>query len=211
MKANILIALGLVAQGLFSARFLIQLIRSEKAGKVTGPVIFWQLSLIASFLLMVYGTFRQDIVIVGGQLLGYLVYIRNLQLQKAWELFPKWARIFFWILPLFFFLYLFFFQLGVIGQLISNPEIDFFLLTWGSLGQVIFTSRFIVQWYASEQRQESYFPRSFWYISIFGAVIIAGYALARRDAVLFIGQAFGLIVYGRNLWMDLKRLMENGS
>ncbi|MFN3996251.1 lipid-A-disaccharide synthase N-terminal domain-containing protein [Algoriphagus sp.] len=205
MNTHVLIGLGLVAQSLFSARFLIQLIRSEKAGKVVSPVIFWQLSLFASFLLMVYGTFRQDIVIVGGQLVGYLVYIRNLQIQKAWDLFPKWTRFFFWILPLVFFLDLFYFQLVDFDRLIDNPDIDVLLLTWGSVGQVIFTARFVVQWYASEQRQESYFPREFWYISIVGALSIAVYALVRKDAVLFIGQAFGLVVYGRNLWMDLKK------
>lgn len=206
MNPAFLIGLGLVAQALFSARFLIQLIRSEKAGKVVSPLIFWQLSLIASFLLLVYGTFRHDLAIVGGQLLGYLVYIRNLQIQKAWHQFPHWARVFFLLLPAVFFIYLMVYQWIDWSHLISNPEIDTLLLTWGSLGQVIFTARFVVQWYASEQRQESYFPRSFWYISIAGALIIAAYAIFRKDAVLFIGQAFGLIVYSRNLWMDLKKI-----
>lgn len=208
MNPAFLIGLGLVAQALFSARFLIQLIRSEKAGKVVSPLIFWQLSLIASFLLLVYGTFRHDLAIVGGQLLGYLVYIRNLQIQKAWHQFPHWARVFFLLLPAVFFIYLMVYQWIDWSHLISNPEIDTLLLTWGSLGQVIFTARFVVQWYASEQRQESYFPRSFWYISIAGALIIAAYAIFRKDAVLFIGQAFGLIVYSRNLWMDLKNLRK---
>lgn len=206
MKANALLGLGLVAQGLFSARFLIQLIRSEKAGKVINPVVFWQLSLIASFLLMVYGTFRHDLAIVIGQLIGYLVYIRNLQLLGVWALFPKILKLFFWVLPPLFFAYLFVFWNKDMNILWDNPEIDLFLLTWGSLGQVIFTARFVVQWYASEQRQESYFPRSFWYISIAGALIITAYSILRRDAVLFIGQAFGLIVYSRNLWIALKKI-----
>ena len=48
-------SLGFIAQILFSARLLIQWWRSEKAGKVISPTIFWQLSVIASFLLIVYG------------------------------------------------------------------------------------------------------------------------------------------------------------
>ena len=117
-----LLSLGSLAQGLFSARFIIQLIRSEKAGKVLSPLIFWQLSILASFLLMVYGTFRHDIVIVGGQVFGYLIYIRNLQLQNAWDKFPKWSRVLILIMPFVFFGFLFSGDFSF-PSLFSNPEI----------------------------------------------------------------------------------------
>ncbi|WP_192085390.1 lipid-A-disaccharide synthase N-terminal domain-containing protein [Algoriphagus sp. Y33] len=199
MNSSFLLGIGFLAQGLFSARFLIQLVKSEKAGKVLSPVIFWQLSLVASFLLLVYGTFRQDLVIVGGQLLGYFIYIRNLKIQNAWQLFPKWIRIGFIFLPLLFLAYLIFHAHYNFHSLVHNPEISGMLLTWGTLGQVIFTSRFVVQWFDSERSKESRFPLSFWYISLVGAVLIASYAILRKDSVLFIGQAFGILVYGRNL------------
>ena len=99
MNSWALLGVGFLAQGLFSARFFIQLVKSEKAGKVLSPVIFWQLSLMASFLLLVYGTFRQDLAIVGGQLVGYFIYIRNLQIQDAWKQFPVWLRWAFLFLP----------------------------------------------------------------------------------------------------------------
>ncbi len=199
MKGYTILSLGFLAQGLFSARFLVQLVKSEKAGKVLSPVIFWQLSLIASFLLMVYGSFRHDIVIVGGQMIGYFVYIRNLQLQKVWQTFPFIARLIFFLLPASFFLYSFFYELLDFTHLFDNPEISGLLLTWGSLGQIVFAGRFLIQWYQSEKNQESVFPLSFWYISIVGALMIASYAIIRNDAVLFIGQGFGLLVYIRNL------------
>ncbi|MDG1277791.1 MAG: lipid-A-disaccharide synthase N-terminal domain-containing protein [Algoriphagus sp.] len=196
-----LLSLGFLAQGLFSARFIIQLIRSEKAGKVLSPLIFWQLSILASFLLMVYGTFRHDIVIVGGQVFGYFIYIRNLQLQNAWDKFPKWSRVLILIMPFVFFGFLFSGDFSF-PSLFSNPEIGTLLLTWGSIGQVLFTGRFFAQWYFAEQKKESHFPISFWYISIVGAVIIASYAIFRKDAVLFIGQAFGVLVYARNISIE---------
>ncbi|AMQ57460.1 lipid-A-disaccharide synthase N-terminal domain-containing protein [Algoriphagus sanaruensis] len=205
MNENLLLGLGFLAQGMFSARFLIQLIKSEKSGKVENPVIFWQLSLFASFLLMVYGTFRNDLVIVGGQLLGYLVYIRNLQLQGAWSQFPKWLQGVFWLLPPTFFIYLFVFHGPDLMSMLRADQMSGFLLTWGTLGQAVFTSRFLIQWYSSERKKESFFPLSFWWISIFGALMIASYAIIRKDAVLFIGQAFGLVVYGRNLWLQTHR------
>jgi|TARA_R110002020_G_scaffold66900_4_gene175694 4-amino-4-deoxy-L-arabinose transferase-like glycosyltransferase/lipid-A-disaccharide synthase-like uncharacterized protein len=199
MNSSLLLGIGFLAQGLFSARFLIQLVKSEKAGKVLSPVIFWQLSLVASFLLLVYGTFRQDLVIVGGQLVGYFIYIRNLKIQNAWQLFPKWIRWSFILLPMLFLGYLVFHAHYDFHSLVHNSEISGMLLTWGTLGQVIFTTRFAVQWFESERNKESQFPLSFWYISLVGAVLIASYAILRKDSVLFIGQAFGILVYGRNL------------
>ncbi|NVK53799.1 MAG: lipid-A-disaccharide synthase N-terminal domain-containing protein [Flavobacteriaceae bacterium] len=199
MKGSVLLGLGFLAQGLFSARFLIQLVKSEKKGEVLSPAIFWQLSLIASLLLMTYGAFRHDPVIVGGQLIGYFVYIRNLQLQGEWRKIPKILQLFFFGLPVLFLFYFAFFWHSEFLLTLNNPDIDFFLLTWGSIGQLIFTSRFLVQWYFSERKEESYFPLSFWYISMVGAMLIIIYAIVRKDAVLFIGQAFGMIVYLRNV------------
>lgn len=194
-----LLGIGFTAQGLFSARFLIQLVKSEKEGEVMSPVIFWQLSLIASFLLLVYGTFRQDPVIVGGQLVGYFIYIRNLQLQKAWKLFPAFLRYIFVLLPFVFWGYLVWYVHYDSYSLVHNPEISGMLLTWGTLGQVIFSARFVIQWLDSERAKQSRFPVGFWYLSLVGAVLIASYAVLRKDAILFIGQAFGIVVYGRNL------------
>lgn len=201
MNSELILALGLFAQGLFAARFLVQLVRSEKANKVVSPTLFWQLSLIASFLLIVYGFFRNDIVIVGGQLVGYLIYIRNLQLKGEWNLLPVAVRGFAFGLPILLLLFLVFGLDYNWNGLIDNPEIEGVLLTWGTLGQLIFTSRFVVQWLHSEKLKESAFPVSFWYISTIGALLVASYAVLRSDAVLFIGQGFGLIVYLRNLYI----------
>ncbi|EMS32646.1 Polymyxin resistance protein ArnT [Mariniradius saccharolyticus AK6] len=199
MSNYFVLALGLVAQGLFAGRFIIQMFESDRIKKVTAPTLFWQLSLLASFLLIVYGFVRNDIVIVGGQLIGYLIYIRNLVIQGKWDLLPKFVRFSAWVLPSVFLLFLVFGLDFNWENFLANPEIDSLLLTWGTFGQVIFTSRFVIQWIHSEQNRESAFPTSFWYISIVGALMISVYAVFRKDAVLFIGQAFGLLVYFRNL------------
>jgi lipid-A-disaccharide synthase-like uncharacterized protein len=46
-------------------------------------------------------------------------------------------------------------------------------------------------------------PNSFWFLSIAGSLILLSYALYRRDPVFILGQAFGILVYSRNLWMIL--------
>ena len=72
-SAPLVYVLGFIAQGLFSARILVQWIMSEKAGKVVSPTIFWVLSLIASYLFFIYGWLRNDFSIMLGQVIGYCV------------------------------------------------------------------------------------------------------------------------------------------
>ena len=69
----------------------------------------------------------------------------------------------------------------------------------GFAGQLLFTSRFLVQWIASERRRESVVPVAFWWFSLAGGVTLLGYALWRQDPVFILGQAMGLVVYARNL------------
>ncbi len=94
MKDWIVYSIGFLAQLLFSGRLLIQWIVSEKNKRVVTPSLFWKLSLLASFLLFVYGYLRDDFAIMLGQSLTYFIYIRNLQLQGEWQKSPKWFRIF---------------------------------------------------------------------------------------------------------------------
>lgn len=72
-------------------------------------------------------------------------------------------------------------------------------LAVGFAGQALFTSRFLVQWIASERRRESVIPLAFWWFSILGGLLLLSYALWRADPVFILGQSAGLVVYGRNL------------
>ena len=71
----------------------------------------------------------------------------------------------------------------------------------GLSGQVMFGSRFLVQWIASESAKRSVVPRAFWYLSLLGGVTLFAYACYRRDPVFVIGQGAGLLVYARNLML----------
>jgi lipid-A-disaccharide synthase-like uncharacterized protein len=74
------LAIGLFGQLLFSLRFLVQWLRSEKAGRSVLPVAFWYLSIGGGLLLLTYALHQQDPVFVLGQLTGLCVYLRNLHL-----------------------------------------------------------------------------------------------------------------------------------
>jgi len=72
------VVLGFVAQGLFTARFLVQWIASERARASVIPVSFWFFSVGGGFLLLIYALYRKDPVFIAGQALGLFVYLRNL-------------------------------------------------------------------------------------------------------------------------------------
>ncbi len=71
---------GFVGQGVFTARFLVQWIASEKKRDSVVPVAFWWLSLVGGLNLLVYAIHRQDPVFILGQSMGMVVYVRNLML-----------------------------------------------------------------------------------------------------------------------------------
>ena len=72
------VLLGLAAQALFTMRFLVQWIASERAGHSVIPVAFWLFSIGGGLLLLVYALYRKDIVFIAGQAFGVFVYLRNL-------------------------------------------------------------------------------------------------------------------------------------
>jgi lipid-A-disaccharide synthase-like uncharacterized protein len=72
------VLLGFIAQGFFTARFVVQWIASERAGKSVVPLSFWLLSIGGGALLLAYALYRRDPVFIAGQAFGVFVYLRNL-------------------------------------------------------------------------------------------------------------------------------------
>lgn len=69
----------------------------------------------------------------------------------------------------------------------------------GWLGQACFFSRFFLQWLASERAKSSIVPRSFWWLSLGGAVLMSAYALSRGTTLLLFGYLVGCVIATRNL------------
>ncbi len=72
------VILGLIAQGLFTMRFVVQWIASERAGRSVIPLAFWWFSIAGGLLLLFYALYRKDPVFILGQAFGVFVYLRNL-------------------------------------------------------------------------------------------------------------------------------------
>lgn len=194
-------ALGFSAQLLFSARMIVQWALSEKAKKVVSPTIYWQLSLFGSFLFFIYGWLREDFAIILGQIISYYIYIWNLNSKKQWKKIPSLFRLIIVLMPvaaITFVLY----ENNFTEKLFGNIPLG--LLLFGSAGQIIFTLRFIYQWWYSKEKGESLLPAGFWILSLIGSFMIISYGIFRKDPVLIIGQSVGFITYTRNLWLSKK-------
>jgi len=86
-----------------------------------------------------------------------------------------------------------------------NSNLERLWLVIGFLGQLLFFMRFFIQWLASERKKQSVIPLAFWYFSIGGGVILLFYAIYRKDPVFALGQAGGLLIYARNLYIIHKK------
>lgn len=91
--------------------------------------------------------------------------------------------------------------LAIMG--LDNP-VDAIWVAVGMGGQLMFTARFLLQWWASEKAGRSVVPVAFWYFSIAGSLIVLAYGLHKLDPVIILGQMPGTVIYTRNLWLIRK-------
>lgn len=74
------VVIGLVGQLMFTGRFLVQWIASERAQRSVMPIMFWYFSIIGGLILLAYALYRRDPVFILGQSMGVVIYARNLWL-----------------------------------------------------------------------------------------------------------------------------------
>ncbi|MBM3989984.1 MAG: hypothetical protein FJ298_03140 [Planctomycetes bacterium] len=187
---------GWIGNASFFSRFFVQWYTSEREGKSVAPPLFWWLSLVGTVLLGVYSYSRASYVLVLGYAINGLIYARNLRLHRPGAT-----------------------ALGV-GQLAAlgacaaaalvgaaafevhrREEADVAWVAVALVAQSAWSSRFVVQWWASERASESHFPRAFWWLSLLGNALLLAYTIHLQDAVLAWGYVPGPIVQVRNLML----------
>ena len=191
--------IGFLAQLFFSGRILYQWIISEKYKKVMAPPFFWLLSIIGSYLLFIYGILRDDFSIILGQIVSYYIYLWNLNIHGIWPKLHKTLKFILIVTPVVAFILMLNNLPEYISNFFKNENIPIWLVVFGSIGQLIFSLRFVYQWLYSSKKQQSLLPDGFWIISLVGSFIIIIYAIIRRDPVLILGQVFGFVAYTRNI------------
>lgn len=192
-------AIGFLAQIFFSARTLLQWIKSEKVKAVVSPSSYWILSISGSYLLCLYGWFREDFSIILGQFLSYYIYLYNLYLKGLWKKFGFLLKMLLVATPVVAAVFALKDFSAFTESFFRNEDVPVGLLVFGSAGQIMFTLRFVYQWVSSMKRHESVLPAGFWIISLAGSALIISYGIFRADPVLILGQSFGFVAYLRNL------------
>jgi lipid-A-disaccharide synthase-like uncharacterized protein len=79
-KFDFWLAFGVVAQLLFTARFIVQWLASEREGRSVMPLAFWFFSMAGGLMTLVYGLVRREPIIIMGQAFAIFIYLRNLML-----------------------------------------------------------------------------------------------------------------------------------
>ena len=93
-------------------------------------------------------------------------------------------------------------------DLIGLSNLSFKELLWvsfGTIGQLIFFSRWIIQWFTSEKLKNSVIPISFWWCSLIGGLITLIYAHHIGSFPFMLAQAIGIVVYSRNLLLIYRK------
>lgn len=201
---SVIYGIGFLAQIFFSARTLVQWIRSEQSGAVVSPASYWLLSVAGSWLFFVYGWLRDDFAIIFGQFVSYYVYLWNLGWKGIWRNIPVPLKAVLVITPVVASAIVLVGDPSNAVRFFLNEDIPLRLLVFGSAGQILFSLRFVYQWICSVRRNESVLPAGFWIISLTGSAAIVVYGILRLDPVLIAGQVFGLAAYSRNLMIAVR-------
>lgn len=191
--------LGWIGQALFFSRFLVQWLASERAGRSVAPPIFWWFSLVATVLLGLYSWGNDLTLFLMVFVINCAVYLRNVTLTFSSRTLPApYAAVL---------------ALVACGTLLHDAlgsnkyDLDANDGTWfaiGAVGAIAWASRFPLQWWLSERRGVSHFPRAFWWVSLVGNAALLAYAIHLERAVLIAGFSIGPLVQIRNLVLDAR-------
>ena len=96
-------------------------------------------------------------------------------------------------------------------EILGLNNLNFYEFLWvafGTLGQLVFFSRWIIQWLSSEKKKSSVIPVAFWWCSLLGGFITLIYAKHIGSFPFMLAQGIGIIVYSRNLFLIYKGSYE---
>ncbi len=208
--------LGFLSSLAFGARFIIQWMQSERAHSSIVPRSFWQISLMGNLLLLFHSFIQIQYHICIIQGFNAVISWRNLNLMQRIR--PPIS--FKWMFPLFIIAFLMISFLFVLQDYFLEPSVNWFRIPkapwetnekssipflWhimGFISFILFSSRFWAQWWVAEKAQMSFFPKSFWWLSLIGAILSIVYFFHIGDTVNLVGPLVGLIPYTRNLMLQ---------
>jgi lipid-A-disaccharide synthase-like uncharacterized protein len=200
--------LGFLSSIFFGARFLIQWLESEKAGCSSVSLTFWCLSLLGNIALALHSLVQMQAHVLVIQIINGALSLRNINLMgpNPWP-FKKMAMALSLILMItllvLFFLGGSFFRVPVApwSRDDGGGSVSLMWHIVGTIGLILFSSRFFIQWILAEIRGRSFLGKTFWWTSLVGDILCLVYFARLGDSVNAIGPIFGLVPYIRNLML----------
>jgi lipid-A-disaccharide synthase-like uncharacterized protein len=209
----VLYPLGFLASLAFSARGLSQWLYSEAKGTSSVTHLFWRLSLVGNVLLLIHSLIQSQVHVALVQTANGLISWRNLNLLGPHDRRIRFRNVVTTLI------------VALIATLIVSSRISVLFtgsvdwirvptLPWtepqqqhasptlhflGTVGMLLFASRFWIQWWCAEMASSSVLPATFWWISLIGAALSLFYFGAITDPVNLVGPLFGMIPYIANL------------
>lgn len=223
---EILYPLGFLSAFAFGARMLLQWVKSEAKGESIVMPAFWKLSLCGNLLLLTHAFIQVQFHVCLIQTCNAVISWRNLNIMHTNANRVTTRRtiqilvVSMAMTTLGFVLQGYLFGNGVgewfripatSWQINAGKQVSLFWHFLGFLGLILFNSRFWLQWWCIEKYQVSYLGSSFWWCSLIGEGLCLTYFLRIEDPVNFIGPAFGLIPYVRNLMLIYKNRKQHPS
>ena len=205
--------LGLLAIAAFFLRFLVQWIRSERAGQSVVPALFWQLSLFGNAVMWLHGTIQVQFPVSLLQSQHLVLSWRNLALlRERSSLMRRRGVICLLVASAISTTLVFFLQAThPFSSLVTwcrSPSgianYPFSILLLGFCGLFISSLRFWVQWLDAERKQTSLLGPSFWWLSLVGTIFASIYFLLILDWINLLGTLFAIIPYARNVRLTKK-------
>lgn len=220
LSRELLYPLGFLASIAFGGRMLLQWLYSEYKGRSVVNPTFWKLSLAGNAALALHAFIQLQFHVCLVQVCNGVISWRNLNLMRPSSLqvttrrtVAIMASMIAAVVALFCLQHHFFgdgsdswFRVpsapwNTHGQPHADQAIPFAWHLIGFLGLALFSSRFWIQWWYAEKKQTSYLGSTFWWISLVGEMTCLTYFFVIGDPVNYIGPAFGLIPYMRNLML----------
>ena len=200
---------GLVAQGIFQTRFYIQWLASERQKKSIVPISFWYLSSVGTLMLLTFAAITHSAVGALSNGLNIVIYARNLvhiwrnqgRLSKRMHTFIHVAVGVIAVIAVYVVIQVWLFKYHE-TETVSPSEArrTWFWLAIGASGTLLFGSRFIIQWIATERARASVIPTAFWYLSIGATVMQLASYVQTQEWIFALGSVTAVIIYARNLW-----------
>lgn len=197
--------LGVLPLFFFTARFLVQWTMSEMEGRCVVPKSFWWLSIGGHTLMVLHSCLQLQFHVGLTQACSGVIAWRNINLMGSLQKRVSTRAVIglmaaaILLITAFFFMQTEWFRAPKLPWSSGTVELAFGWHIFGTLGLVLFSGRFWVQWWQAERSKQSLLTAPFWWMSLAGNTMTLIYFTLLMDPINCVGPLFAMVPYLRNI------------